>query len=155
MYNALCPILAECSLVIIPRVLSRQSQDKPTKNNGISVYTVVEVEYDIVCSIDGSRHVARTIGEAMDSGDKSTAKAMSVAYKYLCFQLFAIPTEGDNDPDAVAEQFAQRDKEADLKRIQDTDMCINGFMAQFGMASQKDELLKAVGGMFEATKILS
>ncbi|MFS0844210.1 MAG: ERF family protein [Roseburia hominis] len=29
----------------------------------------------------------------MDSGDKATNKAMSVAFKYACFQVFCIPTE--------------------------------------------------------------
>ena len=35
----------------------------------------------------------------MDSGDKATNKAMSAAYKYMAFQTFAIPTQGDNDAD--------------------------------------------------------
>jgi hypothetical protein len=42
-------------------------------------------------------HTVKTYGEAMDSGDKSTNKAMSAAYKYAAFQSFCIPTEGDND----------------------------------------------------------
>jgi hypothetical protein len=28
----------------------------------------------------------------MDSGDKSTQKALSMAYKYMAFQVFCIPT---------------------------------------------------------------
>ena len=36
----------------------------------------------------------------MDSGDKATNKAMSIAYKYACFQVFCIPTEEMMDPDA-------------------------------------------------------
>ncbi len=39
----------------------------------------------------------KTYGEAMDSGDKSTNKAMSAAYKYAAMQAFCIPTEGDHD----------------------------------------------------------
>jgi hypothetical protein len=38
-------------------------------------------------------------GEAMDSGDKATNKAMSAAYKYACFQAFSIPTESRDDED--------------------------------------------------------
>jgi hypothetical protein len=38
----------------------------------------------------------------MDSGDKSTNKAMSAAHKYAILQAFTVPTEGDNDPDATA-----------------------------------------------------
>lgn len=60
----------------------------------------VEAEFDLVCAEDGSKHTIKTFGEAMDSGDKATNKAMSAAYKYACFQAFAIPTEGDNDADA-------------------------------------------------------
>jgi hypothetical protein len=36
----------------------------------------------------------------MDSGDKATNKAMSIAFKYACFQVFCIPTEEMQDPDA-------------------------------------------------------
>ncbi|SPW12874.1 Uncharacterised protein [Cronobacter sakazakii] len=42
---------------------------------------------------DGSVHTVVTYGEAMDSGDKATNKAMSIAYKYAAFQAFCIPTE--------------------------------------------------------------
>ena len=43
---------------------------------------------------------AVTIGEGMDSGDKATNKAMAIAFKYACFQVFCIPTEEMNDPDS-------------------------------------------------------
>ena len=36
----------------------------------------------------------------MDTGDKAINKAMAIAYKYLCFQLFCIPVEDMADPDA-------------------------------------------------------
>ena len=36
----------------------------------------------------------------MDSGDKATTKAMAIAFKYACFQVFCIPTEEMKDPDA-------------------------------------------------------
>lgn len=50
---------------------------------------------------EGSVHTVCTYGEAMDSADKATNKAMSAAYKYAAFQTFCIPTEGDNDADAT------------------------------------------------------
>ena len=55
---------------------------------------------------DGSKTTARMIGEAMDSGDKATNKAMSAAYKYAAFQTFAIPTEGTPDADAETHEVA-------------------------------------------------
>jgi hypothetical protein len=41
----------------------------------------------------------------MDSGDKSTNKAMSAAYKYACIQSFCIPTEGDNDTENTTHEI--------------------------------------------------
>ncbi len=38
----------------------------------------------------------------------ATNKAMSAAYKYAAFQMFAIPTEGDNDADYQTHQVAPR-----------------------------------------------
>lgn len=96
-YNVLGPILAANKLVIVPRVVGRTSQDRETKNGGAIIYTVVEVEYDFVSAIDGSKHTARFFGEAMDTSDKSTNKAITAAFKYMCFQVFCIPIEGNED----------------------------------------------------------
>lgn len=98
-YNALSPLLAEHGLCILPRVLSRHCEERQTSKGGTLFYVTVDVEFDFVCAEDGSRHVVKTWGEAMDSADKATNKAMSAAYKYAAFQSFAIPTEGDNDAD--------------------------------------------------------
>lgn len=100
-YNALSPMLAEHQLCILPRCLSRSVVERETKNGGVLFYVTVEAEFDFVSAEDGSKHTVKTFGEAMDSGDKATNKAMSAAYKYAAFQAFAIPTEGDNDADAV------------------------------------------------------
>lgn len=100
-YSALAPLLAEHGLCIIPRVLSRACTERQTQRGGALFYTAVQVEYTIAAVKDGSTVTACIFGEAMDSGDKSTNKALSAAYKYLCLQLFCIPTEGDNDADGT------------------------------------------------------
>lgn len=100
-YNALAPILSANGLVILPRVLSRDVTERTTAKGGVLFYVTVSVEFDLVCAEDGSKHTIATIGEAMDSADKATNKAMSAAYKYACIQAFCIPTEGDNDADAT------------------------------------------------------
>jgi hypothetical protein len=99
-YNALSPLLAKHSLVIIPRMIARTCEERASKAGGALFYVTVEAEFDFVSAEDGSKHTARTFGEAMDSGDKATNKAMSAAYKYAAFQTFAIPTEGNPDADA-------------------------------------------------------
>lgn len=101
-YNSLASVLAANSLCIIPRVLSREITERQTQKGGTLFYVVVDVEFDIVSAADGSKHTAKVCGEAMDSGDKATNKAMSAAYKYMALQLFCIPTEGDNDADAIS-----------------------------------------------------
>ena len=103
-YNALAPAMSSVGLVVLPRVLSREVKERAGKNGGALFYTTVECEFDFVSSQDGSMHTVKTYGEAMDSGDKSTNKAMSAAYKYACMQAFCIPTEGDNDADATTHE---------------------------------------------------
>lgn len=105
-YAALAPHLAANGLCIIPRVTSREVIERHTKAGGVLFYTSLNVEFDFVAVADGSKHTACTVGEAMDSGDKSSNKAMSAAYKYACFLTFAIPTEGDNDADAQTHEPA-------------------------------------------------
>jgi hypothetical protein len=99
-YNVLSPLLAKHGLCILPRVVSREVVERQGKSGGALFYVTVGVEFDFVAAEDGSKHTVVTYGEAMDSGDKATNKAMSAAYKYACMQAFSIPTEGDNDADA-------------------------------------------------------
>lgn len=99
-FNALSPLLAKHGLCILPRVVSRECIERQTMKGGTLFYVTVGVEFDFVCAEDGSTHMVKTYGEAMDSADKATNKAMSAAYKYAAFQAFAIPTEGDNDADS-------------------------------------------------------
>ncbi len=118
-FNTLAPVLVKHGLVILPRVQSRSVIERQTKSGGALFYTVLEVEYDFVCAEDGSKHTVRVVGEAMDSGDKSSNKAMSAAYKYACFQAFCIPTEGDNDADATTHEVAAKriDVEAEKEAL--------------------------------------
>jgi hypothetical protein len=63
------------------------------------IYSICTIKYTFYAE-DGSSVSATVIGEGMDSGDKATNKAMSIAFKYACFQVFCIPTEEMKDPDA-------------------------------------------------------
>lgn len=107
-YAALSPLLAKHKLVVVPRVTQREVIERQSKNGGALFYVTVHAEFDFVSALDGTTHTAATFGEAMDSGDKATNKAMSAAYKYAAFMTFAIPTEGDNDADATTHQVAPR-----------------------------------------------
>lgn len=111
-YNAIAPLLAEYGLCILPRMMTRTCEEKLSQAGKALFYVTVEAEFDVVAASDGSKHTIRTFGEAMDSGDKATNKAMSSAYKYAAFQMFAIPTEGDNDADAHSHDVAGNQRAA-------------------------------------------
>lgn len=117
-YNVLSSIMAKNGLCIIPRMLTRVSEERVSKAGGALFYITVEAEFDLVSAEDGTKHTARTFGEAMDSGDKGTNKAMSAAYKYMAFQTFAIPTEGDNDADSQSHNVVANKPTLDAKRLQ-------------------------------------
>lgn len=114
-YNALAPFLAEHNLCILPRMISRECVERVSKNGGALFYTTVEAEFDFVSGEDGSMHTVKTFGEAMDSGDKGTNKAMSAAYKYAAFQSFCIPTEGDNDTENHTHEVKPKTEQSPVK----------------------------------------
>lgn len=105
-YNAVTPLLVQHGLCIIPRVISQKTTDRTSSKGSALIYATVEVEFDFVSVVDGSTHLVRTFGEAMDSGDKATNKAMSAAYKYAAIMTFGIPTEGDNDTENTTHEVA-------------------------------------------------
>lgn len=107
-YNALSGPLSTAKLLMLPRVLARSVAERETKSGGRLCYVVLDVEFDFVSAVDGSKHTIRTMGEAMDSADKATNKAMSAAMKYACLMAFQIPTEGDNDADASHHELASK-----------------------------------------------
>ena len=117
-YNALAPIMSQHGLVILPRILSREMVERQNKSGNSLFYVIVEAEFDFVSSHDSSKHTVKTYGEAMDSGDKATNKAMSAAYKYAAFQAFCIPTEGDNDADATTHEVKAHTPEFTDKLMQ-------------------------------------
>jgi hypothetical protein len=105
-YNAVSRLLAANGLCIMPRCTEREVVERTSAKGGALFYVTVKCEFDFIAATDGSRHTVSTYGEAMDSGDKATNKAMSAAYKYALMQTFAIPTEGDNDADATTHEVA-------------------------------------------------
>lgn len=107
-YNALSPLLASNGLCILPRCTERVCVERVNAKGTALFYVTVRAEFDFVSAEDGSKHTVTTYGEAMDSGDKATNKAMSAAYKYAAMQAFSIPTEGDNDADAHTHEVAAR-----------------------------------------------
>ena len=106
-YNALQPALVKHKVFVTPFVQNEFREERTNKNGTLIFYTRLEVLYRFY-TVDGSFVETKVIGEAMDSGDKATNKALSIAYKYACFQVFCIPTEELVDPDKESHDPALR-----------------------------------------------
>ena len=133
--NALSPLLAEHKLCIFPRITNRASVERQTKSGGAVFYTTVSAAFDFVSAVDGSKHTAETIGEAMDSGDKSTNKAMSIAYKYAVFLTFCVPIEGTPDADGEVYEISG------AKQLDDN--TLTDLLNNIADAGTKEDLLAA------------
>ena len=90
--NALQPAMIKNGIFVVPSVISKEREERVTKTGGFLIYSVLTIKYTFYAE-DGSSVEAIIIGEGMDSGDKATNKALSVGFKYACFQVFCIPTE--------------------------------------------------------------
>lgn len=104
-YNELHQHLSKHAVFTTTDVLEFNRESRTTNAGGTMIYTVAKIKYRFYAD-DGSSVESVVIGEAGDTGDKSSNKAMAIAHKYAFLQIFTIPTEGDNDPDKHAHVLA-------------------------------------------------
>jgi len=107
--NALQPALVKNHVFIVPEILDQTREERVTKGGAHMIYSICKIKYTFYAE-DGSFIEAVTIGEGMDSGDKATNKAMAIAFKYACFQVFCIPTEEMKDPDEESPEIISEKK---------------------------------------------
>jgi len=95
--NALSPHLRANGIIVTPTVLNYEyNQIEVGQNKSLMGHARIEVRYSFT---DGTDTIATVVaGEAMDAGDKATAKAMSVAFRTALLQTFCLPTD-EKDPD--------------------------------------------------------
>lgn len=91
MYNFINPLFKKHGIFILSEVLAEKREERATKSGGVLIYAILDVKFSFVAE-DGSCVFSTTKGEAMDSGDKASNKAMSAALKYAIMQTFLIPT---------------------------------------------------------------
>lgn len=112
--NTFQPLLAKHHVFVVPEVIEQQRMERTTGKDRTLLYAILKMRYTFYAE-DGSSISAVVIGEGMDSGDKASNKAMSVAMKYAMFQVFCIPTEEMADPDADTPP-ASKPKEPEQRR---------------------------------------
>lgn len=151
--NALNPALIKYGVFVVPTVLEQTREERTTAKGGLLIYSILKIRFRFYAE-DGSFVDTTVIGEGMDSGDKASNKAMSVGFKYACFQTFCIPTEElMDDPDkevhevapAISNETAQAIKDAriQMKRLKwDEEKVFSGRKLE---QLSKSELAQAIG----------
>lgn len=113
--NSLNPAMIKHKVFCTPEVIEQSREERTTSKGGSLIYSVCRMRYRFYTT-DGSFIDAVVVGEGMDSGDKATNKAMSVAFKYACFQTFCIPTENlMDDPDSETPDESKKKQSAGNK----------------------------------------
>lgn len=97
-YEALQAVLAKHQVFTTSTILDQRHEERTTAKGTVLIYRVLTIRWTF-WAIDGSNVSTETIGEGMDSGDKASNKAMSVAHKYAFIQAFSIPTVEPKDPE--------------------------------------------------------
>lgn len=96
--NAVSPALRAHGVIVFPEVLSSDyASVEVGKNRTLMGHCRVTVKYTYMAP-DGSSIASVVAAESMDSGDKATAKAMSVAFRTSLLQTLCLPTD-EKDPD--------------------------------------------------------
>ena len=108
--QALSPILAKHKVFVVPRVLTRECAERTTRSGSTQFHVVLSGELQFVSGVDGSTFAYPCMGEAMDTGDKATSKAMTMMVKYGLLHGLQIPLQGvgDSDAETPAETTAPR-----------------------------------------------
>lgn len=104
--NMVAPALRNHNVTVVPIVEAKEYEVVSTKAGGTQGHAVLTVRYRFI-AVDGSFVETVVYGEAMDSGDKTYSKAMSVAFRTALIQCLAIPTN-DRDPDEDSVQRADQ-----------------------------------------------
>ena len=125
--NTMKPLLAKHGVFVLPVVTKTTREERLTKSGGTLIYTMHTVDFHFIAD-DGSEVGSTIVGEGMDSADKSSNKAMAVAFKYACFQVFCIPTEemAKADPDGYMPE-ASKPTDTQLKTYIDNCETVEDF----------------------------
>lgn len=99
--------LSEHGVVYIPEVLDSTYTAYTTSSGTGMRNAVLKVKFTFY-GPTGDSVAAIVQGEASDSGDKATSKALSMALKYALLHTFCVPT-GDEDADGHAHERAAQE----------------------------------------------
>ena len=103
--NELHDLFARFEVLITSEPLNCNREERTNAKGTTLIWSIIEYKFTFTAK-DGSSISSTAIGEAMDSGDKGSIKCISVALKYVLFDMFLIPTAEMKDPDAEVHELA-------------------------------------------------
>lgn len=109
--NAASPAFRKVGVVVTPELRSIDYETVEVGNKRSLMQSCKVVVAYTFHGPAGDSITAVAPGEAMDSGDKATAKAMSVAFRTALLQALCIPTT-DTDPDEHSYERSPRQEQA-------------------------------------------
>ena len=100
------PLFAKHGIFFAPTVIERLYEERLSKQGNIGHCAHLHVAYKVY-GPSGDFIELSTWGEGLDYSDKATNKAMTAAFKYAMFELFAICDPAE-DSDATTEDGGQQ-----------------------------------------------
>lgn len=146
--GAVRPLFGKHGLSVVPHIESVEYSDVESRRGTKGYRCVAWVNYTI-CHADGSSVEVRMVGEAVDFGDKSTSKAIQMAYKYMLTELCMVGA-GDRDPDS--QTVEEMGRPAQLTETEIAEKATNRLKADIlGLVGDRDRavaLWHTVAGLF-------
>lgn len=93
------PLLAEERVAFLPVFIVADIFEGQTKSGTATCRATVLCKITFVCGDTGATLTVQSIGQGIDSGDKSFYKSMTGAIKYALSKTFLIPTGDDPEVD--------------------------------------------------------
>lgn len=112
MLNVFKPLFAKHGIVMTTQTLNHTTELREVVRSngkaGIDKHVSLLQRYNFHSVGDGSLVSTTVAAEGIDSGDKATTKALSMALKYALIQTFTVPTEDIDDGDSDSPEIAPK-----------------------------------------------
>lgn len=105
--KAVHPLLGKHGVFFAPDVVEREYEERVSAKGTVGHCAHLHVRYHVY-GPEGDSFELSTWGEGLDYGDKATNKAMTAAFKYALFEVFAISDPEDDADHTTPEPSTTR-----------------------------------------------
>ena len=93
-----------------PRIPACDVVERQTSKGGALFYVTVEAEFDFISAEDRTKHPCARSARRWTAPTRQLTKPCPPPHKIRRHDGFCIPTEGDNDADAVTHEVAPKSR---------------------------------------------